>query len=291
MMARLRAGSACFLSLLVLGGLAVSCKPPAPSEAPRRLEISFPDSAAITRSSEQLRTDPSGVSIVLSDPPGYEGKTLRFTAVPMRALLPPRYAGSDMSIVFQCMDGFAATLPAATVLGASPGEAQALLAVEDPAAPWPRLPQHPEATAGPFYLIWKADGSRRPAPEEWPYQISRIAVKKPQDEFRGLDPSPGVGRDSPIAAGFHVFVRNCSGCHTLNGRGEGHVGPDLNVPMNPTEYFKSGVLEKYLRDPRSVLEWKGQRMPSFPAGVMTDAELADLRAYLEYMATRKGPGA
>jgi len=275
------------LLLLVSGGLAVSCGNPGSSKPDRQLEISFPDSAAISFSSKQLRKNPALVSVVVSDAPGYQGSTIDFAAVPMKALVPRRYSRAEMSVVFECLDGFAAAIPATRVLGESPNRAQAFLAIEDPAAPWPALKEHPGTTAGPFFLIWKAADSSRPVPEEWPYQIKKIVVKDSQDEFRGIAPEKSVTSSSAIAAGFKVFVRDCSVCHTLNGVGDGHLGPDLNVPMNPTEYFKDGVFERYVRDPQSVLEWKDQRMPSFPAEVMTDAELAELHAYLEYMAGRK----
>ena len=65
------------------------------------------------------------------------------------------------------------------------------------------------------------------------------------------------------------------------------MGPDLNLPMNPTEYFKEGIFEKYVRNPDSVRKWNGQRMPSFPEEVLTDEELAQVHRYLEFMARRK----
>jgi len=175
------------------------------------------------------------------------------------------------------------------VLAGSPDEAHAFLAIEDPAAPWPGLKESPGKSAGPFYLVWKPGKRNRPVPEEWPYQITRISVKRLEEQFRTISPAPGVKPGSPIAAGFQVYLRNCSPCHTLNGVGEGGIGPDLNLPMNPTEYFKPGVFEKYVRNPDAVMHWKDRRMPSFPAEVMPDAEVAGLRAYLEYMALRKSP--
>jgi mono/diheme cytochrome c family protein len=253
----------------------------------RRIEVSFPDSAPITWSEEQLRKHRSVVSLVVPDAPAYPGSTLKFDAIPLKALVPQEYSRAGLNIVFECLDGFAAAIPSTRVLGGSPGGPQAFLAIEDPAAPWPPLKERPDTTAGPFYLVWKADGPRQTAPEEWPYQIARIVVK--QNEFHAIAPDASVGPDSPVEAGFQIYLRNCSACHTLNGIGDSNLGPDLNAPMNPTEYFKDGVFEKYVRNPDAILYWKDQRMPSFPAEVMTDAELAALRAYLEYMAPRKSP--
>jgi len=284
---RLRSGAGRTPALLLLSGLAVSCRQPGTSTPSRQLEIAYPGAAATKLSSEQLRQHPSTVSLVMSDAPAYPGVTLKLAAVPMKALLPSQYSRADMSIVFECLDGFAAAIPAARVLGESPDGARAFLAIEDPAAPWPLLKERPGTTAGPFYLIWKAADNGRPVSEDWPYQVTRIVVKDLQGQFRGISPDSSVDSHSPITAGFQVFIANCSVCHTLNGVGDGHMGPDLNQPMNPTEYFRSGVFERYVRNPHAVLEWKGQRMPSFPVEVMTDAELAQLRSYLEYMAGRK----
>lgn len=257
----------------------------AAAQAPRELEISIPGSPSLKLSAEQLLQHRSLKTLVLASTPGYGDVTLRFKAVPMTDLLPARYARLELSLVFECLDGFAATIPAMRVLAQGPDAPHAFLAVEDPASPWPPLKKQPEATAGPFYLIWQAGPSLRVAHEEWPYQIFRISVREAEGEFRGIAPTGEA--DSKAKAGFEIFVRNCSPCHRLNGVGSGDVGPDLNSPMNPTEYFQEGIFEKYVRDPASLLRWPDQKMPSFPPDVLTDAELSQLRAYLAFMARHK----
>ncbi len=42
--------------------------------------------------------------------------------------------------------------------------------------------------------------------------------------------------------GFKVYLKHCSSCHSINGLGEAELGPDLNKPMNPTEYFHEMAL-------------------------------------------------
>jgi cytochrome c1 len=54
--------------------------------------------------------------------------------------------------------------------------------------------------------------------------------------------------------------------------------------MNPTEYFRPEVLPKYIRDPRSVRTWPTAVMPAQP---LDDRQIADVIAYLAYMAARK----
>jgi hypothetical protein len=38
----------------------------------------------------------------------------------------------------------------------------------------------------------------------------------------------------------------------MNHQGPSRVGPDLNLPLNPTEYFKESVLPRYIRNPKSI---------------------------------------
>ena len=273
-------------TLLVLGALISSCSAPNPPRPRQELEISLPDSAISKVTLEQLQKRASSTSVAVSNSPEYKGMALSFRVVPMSDLLPARYAREDLSVVFECLDGFAATIPAVKVLSTAADRPRAFLAMEDPSAPWPKLKEHPETTAGPFYLVWTGERPGQVIPEEWPYQIKRIAVRTTQEEFRGIVPET-EGEHSTLHQGFQVFVRNCSPCHTLNGVGNGRIGPDLNVPMNPTEYFKEGIFENYVRDPRSVRTWPDQRMPSFPPDVLSDTELASLHAYLATMAGRK----
>jgi hypothetical protein len=60
---------------------------------------------------------------------------------------------------------------------------------------------------------------------------------------------------------------------TANGkvdRGSAAAGPDLNLPMNPTEYFTDAGLRALIPDPHSVRVWPEQRMPSFAEEDLSD---------------------
>lgn len=270
----------------MLGPLISSCSAPKATRPRLELEISLPDATVSRLSAGQLQERESSTSLAVSNSPAYPGTTLSFKSIPLSELLPARYAQDDLVVTFECLDGFVATIPATKVLGQAPEGPRAFLAVEDPASPWPALKNHPGTTAGPFYLIWSPAHPASVSPEEWPYRIQRIAVRRAQDEFRGIIPEMEAGNSARME-GFQVFIRNCSPCHTLNGVGSGRMGPDLNVPMSPTEYFKDGVFERYVRDPGSVRTWSDRRMPSFPPEALSDAELAHLHDYLAYMAGRK----
>jgi mono/diheme cytochrome c family protein len=76
-------------------------------------------------------------------------------------------------------------------------------------------------------------------------------------------------------------------CHKLNGAGASDVGPDLNRPMNPTEYMTPTGLHALIRDPKSVRTWPEQRMSGFSPAAVSDAEIDEIIAYLKHMAGRK----
>ncbi|WP_288502942.1 cytochrome c, partial [uncultured Pseudomonas sp.] len=105
--------------------------------------------------------------------------------------------------------------------------------------------------------------------------------------FPALLPDPKLPSGSPVRQGFALFQQNCLACHRLNGAGDAQVGPDLNVPHNPTEYFQPGYLRRLIRDPQSLRQWPQAKMPGFAPSVLSDKELDALLAYLRHMATRK----
>ncbi|MCY1450658.1 hypothetical protein D9M71_674840 [compost metagenome] len=182
-------------------------------------------------------------------------------------------------------DGFAAELPAAALLDA-PGS-RAWLAVEDPAAPWPPLGKAGRS-AGPFYLVWTHPAAEQIGPEQWPFRMVRLRVLAPVAErFPALRPDPGLAADDPVNLGFAQFQKHCLACHRLNRQGDAAFGPDLNVPYNPTEYLRSDLLRRYIRDPQALRHWPQARMPGFSESALSEAQLDHLLAYLRHMAGRK----
>jgi hypothetical protein len=73
----------------------------------------------------------------------------------------------------------------------------------------------------------------------------------------------------------------------LNGAGASDVGPDLNLPQNPTEYLTPQGLHDLIRNPRAVRTWPALAMPSFPPDHLSDREIELIIAYLEHMAGRR----
>ncbi|OOG66026.1 cytochrome C [Rhodanobacter sp. B04] len=211
------------------------------------------------------------------------GRTMQYRAVPLLALL--KGIAADDHLQFVAGDGFAAEIPAALFLNRQGSEAW--LAIEDPAHPWPALDEN-HAHAGPFYIVWTQPQAAHVSPEQWPYQLA--AIRRLSDvaaRFPAILPDPLLPPGSEVQRGFVVFQHTCFACHTLNGEGDAKLGPDLNIPHNPTEYLQAGLLRAYIRNPQSLRYWPQARMQGLDAHALSDADLDAVLAYLRHMATRK----
>lgn len=212
-------------------------------------------------------------------------RSMTFRAVPVAALLDGM--APDDSVRFTAADGFVATLPA-TALLARDGSTVAYLAVEPADAPWPPLKAGEAGSAGPFYLVWKQPEKATTAPAQWPYRVVRIdVVASLAKRFPMIVPSAKIPATQPIRVGFAAFQKYCMVCHTLNGGGDATLGPDLNIPYNPTEYLRPEALRRLIRDPQALRRWPRSGMPAFDSNALPDRELASLLAYLRHMADRK----
>jgi len=227
---------------------------------------------------------PAATTLSVANDVAYQ-REMTFHAVPVADVLGG--VRPDETIRFVTRDGFVASLPAGALLARGDG-AVAYLAVESTDAPWPPLKAGDPATAGPFYLVWKRPEAGAIVPEQWPYQIVRIEAVAPlAKRYPMLAPAATLSARDPVRRGFDVYVKNCSVCHTMNLGGDATVGPDLNVPYNPTEYMRPDALRRLIRDPQSLRKWPNARMPAFGAKVVSDRELTDLMTYLRHMADRR----
>jgi mono/diheme cytochrome c family protein len=73
----------------------------------------------------------------------------------------------------------------------------------------------------------------------------------------------------------------------MNRQGESELGPDLNVPMNVTQYWKPQAIAAQVRDPQSVRYWPEGKMPAFSTEQLSEEDLKRLLEYLSHMAGRK----
>ena len=266
------------LSVFVLGS-------PQASAADAALEIAI---GGVTRhfSRDALLARPDATTVEIADDVAY-GKAMRFRAIPLAALLAGFSAPADSVFETVALDGFAAQLPLDLVTNTDPANAVAWLAIEPAGAPWPPLPGK-TASAGPFYIVWTGAAVATVRSEQWPYQVAKIdSQPSPAARWPALGVDPALPATHAVRAGQALFVTQCLPCHQLNGAGSSTVGPDLNKPMNPTEYFTRAALHALIRDPRSVRVWPGQIMPGFPADKMSDREIDLVIAYLAHMAARR----
>jgi mono/diheme cytochrome c family protein len=102
-------------------------------------------------------------------------------------------------------------------------------------------------------------------------------------EFPRIFPSKKLSEGHSVVKGFHLFVQNCFACHTLNKNGTSHMGPDLNLPMNPTEYLKRSALKKLIRNPQNVRHWPQGKMLGFDKNELSDREIDLIIQYLKHM--------
>jgi mono/diheme cytochrome c family protein len=215
----------------------------------------------------------------------YQQRFTRFKAIPVANL----FTGltiPDLAVV-QCNgeDGFSVTLEKTRLFSTDPGASKAYLAIEDPKSPWPDL-LGKTTSAGPFYLVWTNPRASAIGREEWPFKIASFAIlSNPRSVFPRIYPAEDAAQN--VQNGLKSFLKNCFACHKMNGEGGGSIGPDLNLPMNPTQYFEAKALASYIRDPASVRTWPGMGMRGFSEAAIPDAELADLIAYLAYMSKRR----
>lgn len=232
--------------------------------------------------SEQLLEHPQARDLTVDQDVAYK-RTMHYRAVPLSVLLPGVTPQDHLQAV--ALDGFAAEMPAAPLLQAGP--AQAWLAIEDPAHPWPALGTG-KPSAGPFYLVWRNPEGSGIRPEQWPFQVVTLRrLASVESRFPALLPAPSLAAHDPVRQGFALFQQNCLVCHRLNGAGDGQLGPDLNLPHNPTEYFQPAFLRQYIRDPQSLRHWPQAKMPGFSPQVLSEQELDALLAYLKHMAGRR----
>lgn len=229
-------------------------------------------------SRSELLKNPALRTIEVPSDVAYQ-RNMRYRALPLTALI-GQAAGIE-SVQFVARDGFVANIPGRLLAGG----AQPWLAIEPAHGRWPALkPGGP--SAGPFYLVWLAPEQSGISPEQWPYQIAKIAQAAPLEQ-RYPQIVPAASADGAAQRGLQVFVANCAACHRINGGGDAAIGPDLNRPFNPTNYLQPVFLRRLIREPAAVRNWPGRRMPGFATSVLSDAQLDDLIAYLKQMAQQR----
>jgi mono/diheme cytochrome c family protein len=209
-----------------------------------------------------------------------------YRAVPLANLMQGMVMSADTVLEAVAQDGFVAQLPR-DLIESRDREAVPYVAIETADEPWPPIPGK-DASAGPFYIVWLGARASTVPAVDWPYQVVSLSVQDaPTKRWPSLAVDPSLSGLDPARGGQILFVNKCFTCHTLNHAGSASAGPDLNVPMNPTEYLTDAGLRALIRDPRSVRVWPEQRMPGFAGDDLSDEDLGLIVAYLRHMAGRK----
>lgn len=260
--------------LLALGCRHPSAPTPAP-EAPASLVFRLNGADVRTLSLHDLTSAAAPRTVTVFDPYYQHAKTFR--AIPLDAVLRAGFRGAvtaplaTQHFVLRARDGYTVPITGERLL-----DVGAHLAIADTAFPsWePIGPQH--VNPGPFYLIWT--GAEQTDQESYPrpWQLAAIEITPFERVFPHTVPTASP-EGSPARRGFELFAHDCIHCHAINREG-GHVGPDLNVPQNITEYRPELQIRQYIRNP---LTFRYGAMPAHPN--LTDADLDALLAYLRAM--------
>jgi mono/diheme cytochrome c family protein len=242
------------------------------------------DTRSFTRG--ELLARPDAATIAVARDVTYR-VPMTYRAVPVASLLAGMTLPPDSVLEAVTLDGFIAQLPPDLILNTDEGKAVAWLAIEPAERPWPPIPGK-DASAGPFYVVWTGAAVGTIRSEQWPYQMAKLVSQpSPATRWPALAVNSALPPTDPVRAGQALFVVQCLPCHKLNGAGASDVGPDLNVPQNPTEYFTPQGLHDLIRNPSAVRTWPGQAMPAFPPDHLSDREIDLIVAYLKHMAGRK----
>jgi len=278
-----------FLVPILLIGIAAAAMVPASARAAGPTLTIVVDGTTRSFDRDALLARPDAAEISVPRDIAYGAATI-YRAVPLAGLLNVAVS-ADRVLEVEAEDGFVAQLPLELVDNRDLRQAVAYVAIETADEPWPLLPAKARS-AGPFYIVWLGDRSAAVPALEWPYRVFRLAVQDaPTKRWPALAVDAKLPALDPVRAGQNLFARTCFTCHSLNHAGLAAVGPDLNVPMNPTEYLTDAGLRTLIRNPRAVRAWPEQQMPGFTEEQLSDQEIGLIVDYLRHMAGRKIPSA
>ncbi|MDZ4676459.1 MAG: cytochrome c [Oligoflexia bacterium] len=184
-------------------------------------------------------------------------------------------------ILFTCIDGYRPSIPTSRFI-----QHKAFIAVaRTDNKNFDLMKINKKIELGPYYLIW--ENSKYPELKvgdgpSWPYQLAAVDLTTFNETFPKIAPpknsSPAVKR------GFLAFRKNCLPCHSINGNG-GKEAPELNYPVNITQYYKETWLKKWISDPKSIRF--RTPMPPFPEVSGRDKIINDIISYLKAIRANK----
>ena len=117
----------------------------------------------------------------------------------------------------------------------------------------------------------------------WPWQITGIELTSLSREFPHSAPPALSGEVAK--AGYLAFRQHCIKCHSINGDG-GAVGPELNYPVNVTEYWKAEWLARFIADPQRIRA-NSKMIPFYRDMKNREAAISTIIEYLKVMKDNK----
>lgn len=232
----------------------------------------------------ELLASPLARSVAIARDPVY-GRAMTYRAIPIPELLKGIEVGQQDYVDFVATDKFSIGIPARLLLRPGNPSPQAYLAIENPATPWPAMPDKGKETPAPFFIVWQDAKAGEISSEYWVYKLAAIEVAdSPYLRWPSLDVAEGLPATHPTRRGLDRYVALCISCHRFKGAGQGEQGPDLGQPMNPVDYFQPQAFRKFLRSSKGVRDWPGRKMPSFNEEVLSDEDMEALIAWLTYKA-------
>jgi mono/diheme cytochrome c family protein len=250
-------------------------------------EITFKDHGRVVRTAtlEELKKQVPQQKIKIWD--HNEQTEITFTAFPAAAFFDSVYGDKwrkAEELLFTCVDGYQPSIPLARF-----GQYAAYFAFGREGATAFTLINNTEkgrlAQLSPLYLIWdtiRAPEIKQSEVVSWPYQLKAFDLIQFADRFAPLAPPKGASVQAQ--RGFVEFRQHCMACHSINGSG-GKGGPELNYPMNVTEYYNPKFLKKWIGQPTSVRY--SSPMPAFKGLKDSDAVIDAIISYLKAMSEKK----
>lgn len=260
--------------------------------------LDFRDRGKPVAAAELAAVQEKVAPVEIGMPPRWEDEApRRYRALPFVPLLDAYYGDAWRKaelVMVQCSDGYQPLL-AVSDLASRPAEAPGALVFERLGADglWEEDEDGEEVDFGPFRLFWPGSrGPGSPPPLATPYKIVGFDLVDFADRFPRTAPPPEAGEAA--GRGFVRFQQNCLSCHTINGDGSAApIGPELNYPVNVTEYWDATWMRRFVLDPRDVRH--KSKMPGLvrlpKTAKLTDAEREqiadDILAYLAAMKAKK----
>jgi len=239
---------------------------------------------ARTFSAAELLASPLARDVTIARDPVY-GRPMTYRAIAVPELLKGLEVDAKDYVDFVATDKFSIGIPVRLLLRPGNPGPHAYLAIENPARPWPAMPEKGKETAAPFYVVWQDAKPGEISPEYWVYKLAAIEVAdSPYLRWPSLDVAQSLPATHPARRGLDRYVALCISCHRFKGAGQGEQGPDLGQPMNPVDYFQPQAFRKFLRSSKQVRDWPDRKMPSFNHEMLSDPDMEAIIAWLTYKA-------